>query len=171
MRSLDVDFAPPARWPVVTLWTLVACMLVGAAFLAAVDAREWRALAHRRDDVAALHAQLDSTRAQQASRAASAVESPAYAIDARRLKNLATADVAGVLRSIESARVPGARVLALDVDAEGRRIELQLDVTSADVAASYVQALNAGLDPRTWSLVRLQIQGSSQTAVIHGQLP
>ena len=115
--------------------------------------------------------QLDSMRASQASQAASASQPPPYAVDARRRMAMSSFDSAGVLRSIESAQVSGARVTSLEIDVESRQVELELEVTSADVAAAYLRALNGGLDKPQWTLSRLQVQGGVESALIHGQVP
>ena len=83
---------------------------------------------------------------------------------------LARVDGTGVLRAVESAQVTGVKVIAIDVDAENRRVELEAEVTSAEVAASYLQALNAGADRPAWALVRLQAQGLTESALFRGQL-
>ena len=60
-------------------------------------------------------------------------------------------------------------MIAVEVDADGRRAEIQLDVANADVASAYLQALNAGLDTPTWTLSRLQVSGNTETALIVGR--
>ena len=170
LRPLNVDFARPPRWPVSVLWALVAAGVVCAIWLGTAQARQWIYLSQARDDVAALRERTASAAAARASFAASAAEPPAYAADARHWSKLGTVGVDGVLRSIEAAQVVGAKLISLDVDGDTQRVELQLDVTGADVASAYVQALNAGLVTPLWTLARLQTQGTTQTAIIHGQI-
>ena len=83
---------------------------------------------------------------------------------------LASVDGAGVLRTVESAQVAGAKLINIDVNVEARQAELEVEVTSAQVAATYLQALNAGLDQPAWELVRLQTQSTSESALIRGQI-
>lgn len=171
LRPLNVDFAAPRRLPALALWAVAAALLVLTGFVAAADVRRWQALASARDNTAGLRTRFDAQRASQASRAASASQPPPFADDARRRIATSSFDAAGVLRSLESAQVAGAKVTSLDIDAESRQVELELEVTSADVAAAYLSALNAGLDTSQWTLSRLQVQGGTETALIHGQVP
>ncbi len=128
-------------------------------------------LSSARDKTTELHTQLDSLRASQVSQAASALQPPSYAVDARHRMAVSSFESGGVLRSVESAQVSGAKVTSLEIDAESRHVDLELEVTSADVAAAYLRALNAGLDRPQWTLSRLQVQGGVESALIHGQVP
>jgi len=167
---LHVDFARPPRWPAIVLWMLAVAVLAAASWIGARDLQDWRALSAKRARTAALRAQLDSVRAARAAQAASAAEPPPFAVDARRWMALSRLDSTGVLRAVESAQVIGAKVTAIDVNAESRSVELEIEVTSAEVAAAYLQALNAGADRPAWALVRLQMQGAIESALIRGQL-
>ena len=168
---MNVEFAPPRRWPAAILWATAVTLFALAGFVASADVRRWQALSADRDKTAGLNAQLDSLRASQASLAASASQPPTYAVDARHRMALSSFDSAGVLRSLESAQVPGAKVTSLEIDAESRHVQIELEVTSADVAAAYLLALNAGLDQPQWTLSRLQMVGSVESALIDGQVP
>jgi len=156
---------------VASLWALALLVLALAGWAGVRDMQRWRALSDERDKTAGLQSRLDMARAEQAAHAASAAEPPAFALDARRWMALATVDSGGVLRSLESADVAGAKVLSLDIDSEGRRVDLVLDVASADVAAAYLRALNEGTDRPVWVLSRLQTEGAIESALIHGQIP
>jgi hypothetical protein len=171
LRALNVDFAPPRRWPAAILWATAAMLFGLAGFVTTADMRRWQALTADRDRTADLRAQLDSQRASQAMLAASASQPPTYAVDARHRMALSAFDSAGVLRSVESAQIPGAKVTSLEIDAESRRVQLELEVTGADVAAAYLLALNAGLDRPQWTLSRLQVLGGVESALISGQVP
>ena len=171
MRALDVDFAKPRRWPALTLWAVAGALLILAGVISAGDFQGWETLLRARSTTLALQSDLDTLRASQASRAASAAEPSAFATDARHRMRMSSFDVAGVLRRIESAQVPGARLANLDIDAEGRRVDLELEVPGADVAARYLRALNVGLDQPIWVLSRLQVQGGVESALIHGEIP
>jgi hypothetical protein len=171
LRRLDFDFAPPPRWPVALLWIAATGLLALAGALVTNDVPQWHALSSGRDRVADLQAQVDAMQAAQASQAASAAAPPAFSLDVRRRMALAAFDVGGVLRSIESAQVAGARLTSLDVDADSRRVELEVEVASANVAAGYLRELNAGLDKPAWSLVRVQMHGGTESALIRGEVP
>lgn len=145
-------------------------VFAAAALGAARDLQALRGLSARTARTEALQRQLDAARATTAERAASAAEPPPFAADARRWMALARIDSPGVLRAIDSARVVGAKVIAIDVDAESRRVDLEVEVASAEVAASYLQALNAGEGRPMWALGRLQAQGPVEAALFHGQL-
>ena len=170
LKPLHVDFACPPRWPAAMLWMLVLAVLAGAGWVGARDLRAWQELSTCRERTAALQSQLDTARAVVAARAASAAEPPPFAVDARRWMALASVDGAGVLRTVESAQVGGAKMINIDVNVEARQAELEVEVTSAQVAATYLQALNAGLDQPAWELVRLQTQSTSESALIRGQI-
>lgn len=170
MRALHADFARPALWPVVALWGLCVAILTLAAWAGASDVQEWRALSAERVKTAELGAQLDAARAVQSAQAASVAKSPSFALDARRWMKLSAFDGSGVLRSIESAQVAGAKVVSIEIDGDSQRVELEVEVTGADVASSFLQALNAGTERPVWTLSRLQIQGGTEVALIHGQV-
>lgn len=170
MRPLAVDFARPPQWPVIALWSLALCILALAVWAGPRDWREWRSLCAERLRTAELGNQLDTARALQATQAASAAKPLPFAIDARRWMTLSAFDGGSVLRSIESAQVNGARVVSIEMDGDSRHVQLEVEVTGADVASSYLQALNAGIDRPAWVLSRLQIQGGTEVALIDGQI-
>jgi hypothetical protein len=170
MRTLHADFARPAQWPVMALWTAAALLAALTAWEGVHDLREAKALSAKRAETAELGARLDSAHARQAGHAASAAEPPPFANDATHWLRLSRVDVGGVFRSVESAQVAGARLVSIEIDGEGRRAELEVEVTGADVASAYLDALNAGLARPAWALTRLQAQGGTETALIHEQL-
>jgi len=171
VKPLPANFATPSRWPRLSLWAVAAVAAAGAAWQGAHAGVAWQHLDAERAATRALSQQVRLKHAAAVAHAASAAARAPYAVDARRLMALASFDAAGVLRSIESVQLPGAKVSGLDIDADARRAEIQLDVTSADVAAAYVQGLNAGNDHPAWVLVRVQSQGAAQMASIRAQLP
>ena len=170
MRALHADFARPAQWPVVALWGVAVAVLALATWVGVQDLRKWRALSTERVKTAELDAQLDAARTVQAAQAASAAQPPSFALDARHWMKLSAFDGSGVLRSIESAQVAGAKVVSIGIDGDSQRVELEVEVTGAAVASSYLQALNAGTERPAWVLSRLQIQGGAEVALIHGQI-
>lgn len=170
MRVLRVDFARPPRWPAVVLWMGAVALLAAAGWMTWRDARDWQVLSAQRAATHALQARLDEASAKRAAFAASAVEPPPFAADARRWLALAKVDGVGVLRTVESAQLAGAKLIAVDVNSERAQAELEVEVASAEVAAAYLAALNAGDDTPAWTLIRLQTQGAIETALIRGQL-
>jgi hypothetical protein len=171
LRALNVDFARPRQWPIASIWALALLVLALAGWAGLRDRQTWRVLFDEREKTAMLHSQLDVARVAQEAHAASAAELPGFALDAKRWMALAMFDSSDVLRSVESAQVAGAKVVLLDIDGESRRVELEVEVASADVAAAYLQALNAGVDRPVWVLSRLQAQGGTESALIRGQIP
>lgn len=169
MRPVVVDFAPPPRWPAAIAWGAAALLGLGVVWAVHDDVQQWHALSAARDRGVELERRWGERRAGQAALAASAAALPTFAPDAARRLADGSFDTLGVLRSIESARVPGARVTGLEVDAAGRRAEILLEVANAEVASAYLQALNAGLDRPTWMLSRLQVSGGTETALIVGR--
>ena len=153
------------------LWVLALLTLAVAGWVGAKDVRGWLALSDDKAATATLQSRLDRAIAVRAALAASAAAPPSYAIDARRWMALSTFDTAGVLRSVESAQIAGAKVVALDIDAPGRSVELEVEVASAEVATAYLQALNAGIDHPVWVISRLQAQAGIESALILGQIP
>lgn len=150
---------------------LATAVLALAAWATAHDVAAWNVLYEARLKTAALQAGLDRARAVTAARGASAAVPPTFAVDARRWMALSSFDSGGVLRSVESAQVAGAKLVSLEIDARDRRVQLEVEVTSADVATAYLQALNAGSDRPLWALTRLQAQAGIESALIVGQMP
>jgi hypothetical protein len=171
VRPIVVDFARPPRWPAAALWILSAVLAGIVAWQSVRQHEAWRALAEQRARTDRLQRRLDVRRALLAAQAASAALPAAFSADARRLMSMSSADIGGVLRSVESARVPDAKVLRLDIDAAGRKVDLELEVLSADAATAYLDTLGTGAEGYTWSLVRVQSQAGSQSALIRGRLP
>ena len=152
MKPVGADFAlarASAFWP---WWLACACLLAAAAF----EAERAISLARER---ALLERQVNAIGTQGTADAAptSAPEAAAYAADAARFVKLANMDLAGVLASIESARVPGIRVTAIDIRAGDASARLELEVRDTADLLRYLDDINAGMpvDGR-WSLARAQ---------------
>jgi hypothetical protein len=170
VRTLNADFARPAHWPVVVLWVVAVAVFALAGEIGARDFRAWQALSLARVKTAELEARLDTESAAQAAQAVHATRPPSFAPDARHWMKLSAFDAGRVLRSVESAQVAGAKLVSIEIDGDSQRVELEVEVTGADVASSYLQALNAGIERPAWALSRLQIQGGTELALIHGQI-
>ena len=171
MRALRVEYARPPRWPVGMLWALVAFALGAAVWVGARDVRDWAGLSEVHQRTQALDTELQRARAAQSAQLASASAQPAFALDARRLMMLSTFDSAGVLRSVESAQVAGAKLTSLQLDVGERRVNLEVEVDTADTATAYLRALNAGSDRPAWTLSRIQAQGGAASAQITRLVP
>jgi hypothetical protein len=156
---------------VLSLWVIAVVAASGAAWQGVRAGEAWQHLEDERASTRALSQKVQLSRVAFAARAASAVATAPFAADAKHLMALASFDAAGVMRSIESVQMQGAKVSQLDIDTDARRVEIQLDITSADVASTYVQDLNAGDYHPIWVLSRVQSQGSAQSATIRAQVP
>ena len=170
MKAPQVDFAPPLAWPVAVGWVCAGLAAVACALSGIRYSHAWEASASARDQTGRLARQIDALHAARSALAASAAEPAPFAADAARLTDWSSVDAAGVLRSIETAQVAGAKVAEIDIDASTRTAELRLDVTSADMATAYLAALNAGDARSAWTLVRVQSQGAAFEALIRGEI-
>ena len=170
MRAVRVDFASPPAWPAVTLWAMAALVAVACAWVGVQDLRAFGEVVRAKTATQRLAQQLEARRAAQAALASSAAGPAPFATDAGRLMAWSAVDVAGVLGSIEAAQVTGVKVSQVDVDGPARKVELTLDVVSAQVASAYVQALNAGDEHPAWTLSRVQSQGGAGSALVRGEI-
>jgi hypothetical protein len=170
MRMLRPDFARPSAWPRHAAYAAAVTLLAASAWQGVLAERGYRALLDQRARTAELQsslgAELVRLNVQQAPASA-----PSYERDARSIARMSSFDVGGVLRSVESAQVAGAKVINLDVDASTRTAALTLDVASASTATAYVEALNAGDDRPKWTLARLQTQGTGDSAEVRAVYP
>jgi hypothetical protein len=123
---------------------------------------------HARDDQAATVLREATARMQGSASAASA---PPYAKDAREIARMASFDLGGVLRGLESAQVKGIKVVRVDADAAARKVEVDAEASDADAASAFVQALNAGNAGSPWVLSRIQASGTSDMATLHATFP
>jgi len=170
MKALQVNFARPPRWPARLAYGLSAALCALGIWQGVVAAHGYEALLGERGRSADLQRQLDRTM-KQANAPVQVASAPAYDRDARALARTSGFDVGSVLHAIESVQILGVKATNVDIDAETRTVELTLDVTSADVATIYVQALNTVVGPPVWTLVRLQAKAGGDTAQVRGQFP
>jgi hypothetical protein len=158
MRSLQVEFAPRGvalrrlGWAAAALLWSVAGVMAWQAFHARQAVRE---VERERDQ---LRAELSALQAS-AARLAQPKPAPPYLRDAQQLVQMAQFDSAGVLRAIETVRVPGVRVTALELSAVDATARLELEVSVPDALLRYVGELNAGEPTPRWVIVRSQAAG------------
>ena len=89
---------------------------------------------------------------------------PAYADDARAVARVAGFPLERVLLSIESARLEGIRVVALELSASDGVVHADLEFGDLAVLMRYVDVLNAKESRPRWSLVRVQAASGSAAA-------
>jgi hypothetical protein len=150
---------------------ITAAIAMATAWQAVEAVRTARQLLDKKALEAALAAQADRSRHREGVPPQAASAAAKLEAHVGHLMSVADFDVAAVLRSIESVRLPGARLLELEIDAESRRVDMQLEASNADTVARYVQALNAAESGPGWTLVRLQLQGATQSVLIRAKLP
>jgi hypothetical protein len=159
MKALQVEFVKPRRvWP--------ALLSVVAAALFAVAAHQsWQGWSHLKQsrlatqEIAQLQAALSRQRAPQADSATASreVETAAYAQDAIALTKLAAFDVAGVLATLESTKLPGIKVASLEIVTAEQTARVELEVADPTVLLQYLEKLNAGHDSaNSWKLTHVQ---------------
>jgi hypothetical protein len=168
MKALKVEFAPPRRVPSWVLYLASALLLA----VAAQQGREaWRLHQQAKSveaEIAVLRLKIEQ--AQQAQREAlerSRAEPP-YAKDLAEIARVAAFPIERVFASIESARVVGVRLTALDVSPPEGTARAELEFSDHDALLSYLDAINAGEEKRRWTLVQAQLGsgGSANTATI-----
>lgn len=154
MRPLKVEFAertPPWVW----LGIALAALALG---LTAVQAQQiWRL--HRQSQAlqareAAAKSMLDARRQASAAQLAKPAPTP-YAADAMQAAVRASFDVGQVLGVLEAARVPGVRLLALEVSTANRSVQVDVELQDVTTLSAYIEALSAGGPVRRWVLVKV----------------
>jgi len=172
VKVLDVDFAPKRPLPA---WMWVGLTLIFAAIAAQQGWQAWklrqRALTAT-DEAAALSAQIE--RAQQARREAQtrARVQPPYAKDAAAIAQMATFPLDRVLRVLESVRVQGVKLKALDISAAEGSVRVELEYTANDALMSYMDEINAGEAKPRWQMLQAQAgsgPGAASMATIASQ--
>ncbi len=162
MRPLNVEFAKRMpRW----LWPGVALALVGLAVSAVQAGQSWqlhrRSLALQAREAAAM-SMLEARRQASAAQLTKPVEA-LYAADAMRAAVRASFDVGQVLAVLEAARVPGVRLLALEVSTDSRSVQVDVELQDVTTLSAYIDALSTGGPVRRWVLVKVA-GGSGGTA-------
>ena len=159
MKALDVEFVKPRR-----VWRAFLSVLAAALFAAAAQ-QSWQGWSHlkqsrlAKQEVASLQVALNRQRAPQADSATASreVETVPYAQDAIALTKLAAFDVAGVLATLESTKLPGIKVTSLEIVTAEQTARVELEVADPTVLLQYLQKVNAGHDSATsWKLTHVQ---------------
>lgn len=154
MRPLNVEFAermPPWVW----LGFASAALALG---IATVQVEQfWRL--HRQSQAlqareAAAKSMLDARRQASAAQLTKPVETP-YAADAMQAAVRASFDVGQVLGVLEAARVPGVRLLALEVSTDSRSVQVDVELQDVTTLSAYIEALSAGAPVWRWVLVKV----------------
>ena len=122
---------------------------------------------------AALQSALERARQVQQEAQQQAAQAPPYAGDLAAITKVAAFPVERVFASIESARVQGVKLTALDIAPAEGRAKAELEFTDHDALLRYLEALNAGEDKPRWSLVQSQLgaSGAVKTATIVSTWP
>lgn len=158
MKTVSVDFAPPAK-PSPVLMALTMAMGFAAIVFVALG---WRASAEtqRLHEQSTARAALVSAQAQQAVAAQAAaaryVQAP-YAADAWAALNQQQFPLNAVLTAIESVAVIGVRVISVDIVPGDAAVRLQVEFSDYETLMKYMQELNAGEPEERWVLVNAQI--------------
>jgi hypothetical protein len=92
--------------------------------------------------------------------------------EAKRLARISSFPLQDVLGTFERADVKGVRPSGIDIDAELRSVRLDVEFDGLEALLDYVDALNAGGGPASWSLRRAQpgTGGKAGTASIEATL-
>lgn len=145
-------------------------MFVVAAAIAAVQGwRAWQALRVMRDIQFQSQQQAPRTdpSATRPVTTASPATEPAYAADAAAIAKLARFDIAGVLANIEAAKVPGIRVVSIEMAAIESTTRVEIESPDQQAVIQYLAKLNNADKSHRWGLMRTQLlQNSSITATI-----
>lgn len=162
MRSVPADFLPPGR-ALARLSMGVSVVLFAAAVAVSVDAYTLRAKALEIERQAA---ERQQQMAEEQARERAPKPEPPYAADARRLAAIAAMPIDAILLSLERIRIPGVRVLSLDIQSETGRVQLEIEAHDLSQVSRYLDDLNAGFETPKWALATARNeQGAKPRAV------
>lgn len=164
MKPLDIDFAPPPPlWRQPLAWAALA-LLAGSI---ALGVQTW--WMGREIAAAAASQALDN----KSPATLPPTETPTLAVPAgaAELAAWARVDHAAAFASIESARVPGVRVLAIETSSVDAFARLEIELQDPADLMTYLAEINAGMPAqRRWMLMRSQSAGGHATATLRLQL-
>ena len=166
MRVVRADFAEPRRAPSWVWNTLIGLLLI------AVGYQSWIVWTLKREVDQRLEAEEQRQLAERAKLSqlpAPTPPEPPYAEDAMKIAKLAEFPLNSVFASIESARVAGIRMTALDISAADGTVRAEVEFSEFATLLRYVDELNAGEPVRRWILVNAQVSlvpTAPNTAVI-----
>lgn len=159
MKALKVDFTPKRRLPA---WTWA---LPSALFLALAVHQGWmgwtmhRQAAKAEAEATRLAAQLEQVLQARRGRADVVKPEPPYAKDAAAVASLAAFPLGTVLTSVESTRVEGVKVTALEISAAEKSVRADLEFTDQAALMRYLDQINAGEPKPRWTLIQAQATG------------
>lgn len=165
MRALPVNFVSRRKWQ-----TLASSLVfVAASTIAAVQG--WRAWqAHTTTKFLQLQMAAQAPIAAASARRADTKDllaaEPFYAADANIVVQLASYNVAAVLENIEAAKVPGVRVVSIEIAAAAKSTRIEIEAPDHQAASRYVLMLNQATEHLRWDLIQTQRQNSGVTAKI-----
>jgi hypothetical protein len=164
MRPLRAEFAP--RFQVGTrAWAAIALMALAAAAGLLWDVLEHRGKYREMVDAAnRLAAQLQAQSTGSQLQGPQPDPAPAYAADALAAASVAAFDVAGALSRLESVRLPGVLVVAVEVSATERQVRVDLELRDPALSLRYLEALNRDTERPRWQLVRSEAAPGSATS-------
>jgi hypothetical protein len=157
MKALKADFVlkrPVGAWP----WLLLALAL--AVFGGYQGRQAWAQHARigvLQDESTSITRRLELAR--EGRRDAVALQSirPPYAADAAVVAKMAAFPLAQILSSIESAQVPGVRVVGLEVSSSDGTVRADLEFADHAALLGYLESINAGEPQPRWVLLQAQI--------------
>lgn len=161
MKSFNVNFAPRRQLPA-WLWIGLTLAMLGFAAEQAWQAwsltQQLRAAEH---EAMVLSSKLEQARIDRQAAVDKANIPPPYAKDAETIARMASFPLDQVLKSIESVRIEGVRVSALDVSTVEGAVKLDLEFNSNEALMRYLEELNAGEPQPRWRLLQAQTGSSA----------
>jgi hypothetical protein len=154
MKSLAVDYRPRG-WAPTILWgvlcltlTLLAAQQLWAGWqlhqrIQSMQAEIARAAAER---------ELAQQKVREAELARQQEQPNAREVEAAL--RLMRFPLDQVLRSLENTRIPGVRLVSLDIDAAEGRVQVDLEFAADDSLLQYLDVINAGEPSPRWKLVQ-----------------
>lgn len=171
MRALPVNLVRRRPW---RAWAGTLVLMAAASFAAFQGWRAWQAYMAtpnlQRQSQPPL-SRADPVANGTAAKESSAIE-PAYATDALAVAKLAQFNTASILATIEAARVPGVRVVSVEMAAAELTTRIEIEAPNYQAALQYIAALNKADAAYPWILARTQLlQAIGVTATIIGSDP
>jgi len=173
MTPLSIDFA---RRPPVRLWlwaSLLAALLVAISHSGCTAWQLQQELRAARQQEAEARTRYDTLIQARRNSELAAQSRPPYERDALLLARTASFDWNGPFAALESTRIEGIRVLAIDASATESSVHVDLEFAEAQQLLRYLDAINAGEPPWRWMLARAQAPaaGALGQASIEVKLP
>jgi hypothetical protein len=151
-----IDLGRPPVWPERLGWALLALLVAAAAGSGA-----WLLASGR-------WPRAPQPVAAPAPRPAP-MPDPPYLADARTWLRLAEAPVGDWLAAVESAAVPGVRLLQLDLDAAARTGRAELEAADHAEAVAWIADANQATSSSPWRLLRSERGPAGVRAVVEAR--